>query len=78
MLGPHAVDALQVQQTGSIVMWYPYATMYTVDSVQIVLTDSSGELIPARGVTTHAGHEADLSGGGFCGSYITTLRANHN
>ena len=51
-VGDHAAGPMHVQQTGSIVMWYPYAPITTADSVEISLTDSTGALITASGSTT--------------------------
>jgi len=51
-IGEHAAGPLSVQQTGSIVLWYPYATIESVTEVEVSLTDSAGALIPASGTPT--------------------------
>ena len=40
-----------VEQTGSIIRWYPYS-IETATSVEIELTDALGASIPAAGVST--------------------------
>jgi len=47
-----AAGEQHVEQTGSIIRWYPYASMDTASEVQIQLTDAMGNTIPAAGVTT--------------------------
>jgi len=47
-----AVGEQHVLQTGSIIRWYPYGSFTTVSEVEIQLTDSFGQTIPATGVTT--------------------------
>jgi len=47
-----AAGEQHVEQTGSIIRWYPYASIETATSVEIDLTDALGATIPAAGVTT--------------------------
>jgi len=51
-IGDHAAGTLNVQQTGSIVLYYPYDSYTTADFIEIGLTDSTGAFIATGWHTT--------------------------